>query len=119
MKPYDAIPGPPGWPILGDLPRFLKFNDEGGTNSLGMHTELYKTLGPIYKLNLAGMEQVVVGSPEFDKVRTSTWLEREQSSPTRNNKTTQNTQQNLDKEHALKMALGTELGGSCPFGLNF
>uniref|UniRef100_A0A8H7NPF5 Bifunctional cytochrome P450/NADPH--P450 reductase n=1 Tax=Bionectria ochroleuca TaxID=29856 RepID=A0A8H7NPF5_BIOOC len=53
------IPGPPGWPIIGNL-RDVDIND-----TVRCFGDLAKTYGPIYKLHLGGDDRIFISSQEL------------------------------------------------------
>ncbi|KAI9815970.1 MAG: hypothetical protein M1827_001962 [Pycnora praestabilis] len=55
----SPIPGPPGLPLLGNL------NDIDKVNVMVSMSNLADTYGPIYKLNLAGKDRLMIGNVEM------------------------------------------------------
>ncbi|CAH0045995.1 unnamed protein product [Clonostachys solani] len=53
------IPGPPGWPIIGNL-RDVDIND-----TVRCFGDLARTYGPIYKLRLGGDDRIFISSQEL------------------------------------------------------
>jgi len=61
-KPYDQIPTPKGWPIIGNLLVFA--SKENQINAAALHQKYISELGPIYKLKLASLEMVCLATAE-------------------------------------------------------
>lgn len=52
---YDSIPGPSGWPFIGNL---LDIRDpEGPIEGLNRPAEMY---APVFRINLMGKRQLVI-----------------------------------------------------------
>ena len=61
-RPANLPPGPTGWPLLGYLPQLVRRGDEYRT-----FTELARTHGDVFSLNLCGQLMVVLNSYEAVK----------------------------------------------------
>eukprot|EP01087_Luapelamoeba_hula_P024519 TRINITY_DN935_c0_g1_i4.p1 TRINITY_DN935_c0_g1~~TRINITY_DN935_c0_g1_i4.p1 ORF type:complete len:642 (-),score=103.38 TRINITY_DN935_c0_g1_i4:30-1955(-) len=60
-KPFDSIPGPKGWPVVGVLPEFLR----NFSRRQLLLDEYYQKYGNIVKFSVAGFNQVFLFDPDL------------------------------------------------------
>ena len=61
-RPFDAIPGPPGLPLLGNLLDLLNKNNM--KHAIKYHSRLNEEFGDIYRFKIPGTHMVFVSRPE-------------------------------------------------------
>ena len=66
----SGIPGPPGWPIIGnkrDFDKFFKENPQHAGNTLPLFLAWAHKYGPVFKFSTLGKTNVFVNDPELIK----------------------------------------------------
>ncbi|KAL6063233.1 hypothetical protein QOT17_011718 [Balamuthia mandrillaris] len=63
LKPYEAIPGPRGYPIVGNLIEFLRY--PGGLRKMHMKMDdMVKTYGPLVRYDLFGSKRLLLADAD-------------------------------------------------------
>ncbi len=55
VKPYSALPGPPLWPLLGNVPQTMAFLKQNAHAHHSIWTSFADTYGGIYRHRLFSM----------------------------------------------------------------
>ncbi|EFC37456.1 predicted protein [Naegleria gruberi] len=63
VKPYSSIPGPKGYPLIGDALEFFKHSQ----NSQAYFEKLVKEYGEVVKFELLGANNVILSNPIYVK----------------------------------------------------
>ena len=66
LKPFNQIPSPPAWPLLGHIP--LLAREENKTRIDRFWRELYQQYGDIVRFKLPGKNMLFLFNPEDHKV---------------------------------------------------
>ena len=66
LLPFNKIPSPPAWPLLGHLPLLAK--EENRTGLVKFWKEIYQQYGDIVRFKLPGKNLLFLFNPEYFKV---------------------------------------------------
>ena len=66
LKPFNQIPSPPAWPLVGHLPLLAK--EENKTRVDRFWREIYQQYGDIVRIKLPGKNMLFLFNPEDQKV---------------------------------------------------
>ena len=66
LKPFNKIPSPPAWPVVGHIP--LLAREENKTRIDKFWRELYQQYGDIVRFKLPGKNMIFLFNPEDHKV---------------------------------------------------
>ncbi len=67
LKSGNLLPGPWGWPLLGYLPNFALMKYRSGLPVPHLFNSLAKKYGPVFSMNFAGNEVVVLNNLKYVK----------------------------------------------------